>query len=198
MTQDTLRSIADETDGAPSSTATTWPGPRADRPRLELLLPARLQLHAGADRRQVPPDHRRSSGAASTCAHARGIGRSRPRRSRAPKRDAGRAEASPAGARLDRHVGAGREICADMGRHGAGEAGKTRVTLIWEPLPQPAGVRRDQPQPGRVSLIAADPKGISYSAGGPRTPRSRRQRRRPPVPPHPRRAAATHVRRAAW
>ena len=37
--------------------------------------------------------------------------------------------------------------------------GKTRVTLIWEPLPQPPGVRRDQPQPGRVSIIAADQKG---------------------------------------
>src|SRR6185436_14909011 len=37
--------------------------------------------------------------------------------------------------------------------------GKTRVTLIWEPLPQPVGVRRDQPQPGRVSVIAADTKG---------------------------------------
>lgn len=40
-----------------------------------------------------------------------------------------------------------------------GEAGKTRVTLIWEPLPQPAGARRDQPLPGRMSVIAADQKG---------------------------------------
>lgn len=40
-----------------------------------------------------------------------------------------------------------------------GDQGKTRVTLIWEPLPQPPGLRRDQPLPGRVSLIAADPKG---------------------------------------
>jgi hypothetical protein len=40
-----------------------------------------------------------------------------------------------------------------------GEQGKTRVTLIWEPLPQPPGLRRDQPLPGRVSLIAADAKG---------------------------------------
>ena len=40
-----------------------------------------------------------------------------------------------------------------------GEGGKTRVTLLWEPLPQPPGLRRDQPLPGRVSLIAADPKG---------------------------------------
>jgi VWFA-related protein len=37
--------------------------------------------------------------------------------------------------------------------------GKTRVTLIWEPLPSPPGVRREQPQAGRVSVIAADQKG---------------------------------------
>ena len=37
--------------------------------------------------------------------------------------------------------------------------GKTRVTLIWEPLPLSPGARRDQPQPGRVSVLAADQKG---------------------------------------
>jgi len=36
-----------------------------------------------------------------------------------------------------------------------GDEGKTRVTLIWEPLSQPPGARREQPQPGRVSVIAA-------------------------------------------
>ena len=36
-----------------------------------------------------------------------------------------------------------------------GESGKTRVTLLWEPLPQPAGARGIQPDPGGVSLIAA-------------------------------------------
>ena len=41
-----------------------------------------------------------------------------------------------------------------------GEGGKTRVTLIWEPMPaSAAGSARDQPQPGRVSVIAADEKG---------------------------------------
>ncbi|MSO82686.1 MAG: VWA domain-containing protein [Acidobacteria bacterium] len=40
-----------------------------------------------------------------------------------------------------------------------GEQGKTRVTLIWEPLPVSPGARRDQPLPGRVSLIAASAKG---------------------------------------
>jgi hypothetical protein len=40
-----------------------------------------------------------------------------------------------------------------------GDQGKTRVTLIWEPLPQSPGLRRDQPQPGRMSVIAADARG---------------------------------------
>jgi VWFA-related protein len=40
-----------------------------------------------------------------------------------------------------------------------GEAGKTRVTLVWEPLAPPPGARRDQPRPERVSLIAADGNG---------------------------------------
>ena len=38
-----------------------------------------------------------------------------------------------------------------------GENGRTRVTLIWEPLPPGAGGRREQA--GRVSVIAADQKG---------------------------------------
>jgi len=37
-----------------------------------------------------------------------------------------------------------------------GSDGKTRVTLVWEPLAQPASARRDQPQPGRLSVIAAN------------------------------------------
>jgi VWFA-related protein len=38
-----------------------------------------------------------------------------------------------------------------------GESGKTRVTLVWEPLPPSPGVRREQP--GRVSLLAANSAG---------------------------------------
>ena len=38
-----------------------------------------------------------------------------------------------------------------------GDAGRTRVTLIWEPLPQPPGSRREPP--GRMSIIAADAQG---------------------------------------
>ena len=50
-----------------------------------------------------------------------------------------------------------------------GENGKTKVTLVWEPLPQPpgGGARRD-PTPGRVSVIAATEKGDLVYRG--RTP----------------------------
>src|SRR5688572_29313460 len=38
-----------------------------------------------------------------------------------------------------------------------GDNGKTRVTLVWEPLPLSPGVRREQP--GRVALLAANASG---------------------------------------
>jgi VWFA-related protein len=38
-----------------------------------------------------------------------------------------------------------------------GSNGKTRVTLVWEPLPATPGLHREQP--GRVSVLAADQKG---------------------------------------
>jgi VWFA-related protein len=50
-----------------------------------------------------------------------------------------------------------------------GENGKTKVTLVWEPLPQPpgGGARRD-PTAGRMSVIAATEKGDLVYRG--RTP----------------------------
>ncbi|HEY3093504.1 MAG TPA: VWA domain-containing protein [Vicinamibacterales bacterium] len=52
-----------------------------------------------------------------------------------------------------------------------GENGKTRVTLVWEPLPKtPVGNLRSDPAPGRVSLIAATEKGDLVYRG--RTPDS--------------------------
>jgi VWFA-related protein len=50
-----------------------------------------------------------------------------------------------------------------------GENGKTRVTLIWEPLPSQPGVRRDAP--GRVSVLAASEKGdLLFRGRAPETP----------------------------
>src|ERR1051325_9642544 len=42
-----------------------------------------------------------------------------------------------------------------------GQNGKTKVTLVWEPLPKTTGVSnlRSDPAPGRVSIIAATEKG---------------------------------------
>ena len=65
----------------------------ADHPRRERLLPARLQLDAGADRRQVPRDQgAREAAGTSTSARARATGPTPPRTSRArrapPKPDA--------------------------------------------------------------------------------------------------------------
>jgi VWFA-related protein len=49
-----------------------------------------------------------------------------------------------------------------------GENGKTRVTLIWEPLPPAPGVRREQP--GRVALLAANATGdLVYRGTSPDT-----------------------------
>ena len=47
-----------------------------------------------------------------------------------------------------------------------GESGKTQVTLVWEPLPPRAGARGNQPVPGRVSLIAANMNGDLVFRGG--------------------------------
>ena len=44
-----------------------------------------------------------------------------------------------------------------------GENGKTRVTFVWEPIPAPPGVRRDNAT--SVSLIAASPDGETYFNG---------------------------------
>jgi hypothetical protein len=62
-----------------------------------------------------------------------------------------------------------------------GENGKTRVTLIWEPLPsQGASVRREQP--GRVSLLAATAKGDLVFRG--RSPDAALAAAAPPVAPN--------------
>jgi VWFA-related protein len=39
-----------------------------------------------------------------------------------------------------------------------GTNGKTRITLVWEPIPAPTGTTRRE-QPGRVAVIAANPSG---------------------------------------
>jgi hypothetical protein len=59
-------------------------------------------------------------------------------------------------ASISTNVQAGKYVRTWLGTT-RGEDGKTHVSLLWEPLPQVPGTRREQA--GRVSLIAADSKG---------------------------------------
>jgi hypothetical protein len=61
-----------------------------------------------------------------------------------------------------------------------GTNGKTRVTLIWEPLPQQPGGRREQP--GRVSLLAATSSGDLVYRG--RSPDAALAAAAPPAAPN--------------
>jgi hypothetical protein len=65
-----------------------------------------------------------------------------------------------------------------------GTNGKTRVTLVWEPLPQAqtAGARREQPQAGRVSVLAATASGDLVFRG--RAPDAALAAAAPPVAPN--------------
>jgi VWFA-related protein len=44
-----------------------------------------------------------------------------------------------------------------------GDDGRTKVTFIWEPIPPPPGVRREEPK--QVSLVAMSPSGEEYFNG---------------------------------
>jgi VWFA-related protein len=44
-----------------------------------------------------------------------------------------------------------------------GENGKTKITFVWEPIPAPPGIRREAPE--YVAMIAASPDGETYFEG---------------------------------
>ena len=196
MTQDTLRVLSEETDGrAIVNRNTLAAGARADRPRLELLLPARLQLDAGADRRQVPRDQGAREAARRGRARAQGLLGADRRRRRADQRSPTPDVAKPvqtALASIATSVQAGKYVRTWVGTE-RGENGKTRVTLIWEPLPQVPGARRDHSRP-RVAAGGDDAPAISCSAAA-RLTRRWRPRRRPrrPTTPEPCRPLAVRA-----
>ena len=163
MTQDTLRSIADETDGAGDrQPERPGAGPGADRARLELLLPDGLQLDAGA----APT----ASSTRSPCAlKRRGVDvRARKGYWALTAEDITRANrvtpetpkpVQQALASIATSVQAG-QVRADVGRHGARRSRARRASRSsGSRCRRRRCARRDQPQPGRVSVIAADPKG---------------------------------------
>ena len=61
-----------------------------------------------------------------------------------------------------------------------GANGKTRVTLVWEPLPATPGLKREQP--GRVAVLAADQKGDLVFRG--RSPEAALAAAAPPSSPN--------------
>ena len=161
MTQDTLRSIADETDGrAIVNRNDLAPG------LAQIVRDSSYYYLVGYNSTQAPSDgkfheitvrvRRRGLDIRSRKGYwaltAEEITRANRVTPETPK------PVQQALASIATSVQAGKYVRTSVGT-ARGDAGKTRVTLIWEPLPQPAGARRDQPLPGRVSLIAADPKG---------------------------------------
>ena len=141
-------------------------GSGADRARLELLLPAGLQLDAGADRRQVPRDQGAAEAARLDVRARKGYwalhGR---RKSSAPtRRRSQRRRSRSAGARLDLRRAVQAAGRADWLGTARGEKGKTRVTFVWEPLPPTPGQRGAISRSRRVSLLAAVPRAIRSSA----------------------------------
>ena len=142
------------------------------------LLSDRLHLRAGTGRRQVPSDQgaverRGEETRAAGARPARLLGRDDRGRQEGREGDGpDRARFGQAGAPgvvVDcRAVQAGKYVRTWLGTQ-RGENGKTKVTLVWEPLPKtPVGNLRNDPTPGRVSLIAATEKGDLVYRG--RTP----------------------------
>ena len=159
---DTLPTLADNTDGrAIVNRNDLADRHEADHAGLERLLPARLHVDAGADRRQVPRDQGEREAARRRRARAQGLlgadrggsgARERRRRSRAAAGGHHRAELrspSPVAAVPARFwIGTAR-----------GENGQTRVTFAWEPVAPAAGRSGRHRQPGhahRADRIVAD------------------------------------------
>ena len=161
MTQDTLRSIADETDGrAIVNQNDLAPG------LAQIVRDSSYYYLVGYNSAQAPQDGKFHE--ITVRVKRRGVDvRSRKGYWALTAEEITKAERvtpetpkpiQQALASIATSVQAGKYVRTWVGT-ARGEAGKTRVTLIWEPLPQPAGARRDQPLPGRMSVIAADQKG---------------------------------------
>ena len=142
---------------APSSIATIWRGDEADCPRLERLLPGRLQ-HPGAEdgkfheikvrvkRPGVQVRARKGYWAYSADDLKRAVAGPKP----GPPAAVTKALAAIAPLTNRRFV-------RTWIGNDKGDEGRTKVTLVWEPLPPTPGMKRDEPR--RVTVLATSPTG---------------------------------------
>ena len=211
-TMDTLRMLAEQ-HRRPRDRQPQRPRDRheADHARLERLLPARLQLVAGADRRQVPRDQGAREAARRAGARAQGLlGAHASRMRRARWRRRSRRPPKPVEAALAAAVA--RPSRASVVRTwigtSRGENGKTRVTFVWEPLPKAPGDRAargagarvaDGGRARRLAVLPRQGAGRRRSVGGTGGGAGRRRRgtAAPAAAPRRRRSASPSTRSPA-
>ena len=150
----------------------------ADRPRHERVLPARVQLDPGAVGRQVPRDQGAGEAAGHPGARAErvlGADGQDVARALAPRAEPPKA-VDNALASISVPAAAHNTIRTWIGTS-RGANGKTKVTLVWEPMPRVAGDRDARSEaPARVMVTAVGPDGAPYFRG--RVPEGRLPRRR--------------------
>jgi VWFA-related protein len=169
---DTLRSIADQTDGRAivgrndvakglaqamqDSTAYYLIGyTSAQAPVDGKFHQIKVQLSAAARKRGLQVRARRGYWAATT----EDVKKAEKATTTGPAVSEAAKPVMAALASIAVSVQAGKYVRTWLGTQ-RGENGKTKVTLVWEPLPKtPVGNLRSDPAPGRVSLIAATEKG---------------------------------------
>jgi hypothetical protein len=167
MTQDTLRILADETDGRAIVNQNDL-----DKGLRQIVSDSSVYYLIGYNSSQAPQDgkfheikvrvkrsgvqvrHRKGYWALTAEETARALAPSAPE----PPREFETALASI----TPRPAAQASSIRTWIGT-ARGENGKTRVTFVWEPAPPPPGVRRDEA--ARVSVTAMAPDGSAYFRG---------------------------------
>jgi VWFA-related protein len=158
-TQDTLRQLAEETDGRAIVNRNTLGAGLAQMVQdssFYYLIGYTTQAATDSKFHEIKVRVKRSG---TTVRARRGywaLSAADVARALSPARPSGPNPAQLALASIATNVQAARWIRTWIGTE-RGANGKTRVTLTWEPLPVQQGVRREQA--GRVEVIAADAKG---------------------------------------
>ena len=167
ITQDTLRTLADETDGRAIVNQNDL-----DKGLRQIVSDSSVYYLIGYNSSQAPQDgkfheikvkikrpgvqvrHRKGYWALTAEETARALAPPTP----APPKDFETALAS-----ITPRPAAQAEAVRTWLGTSRGENGKTRITFVWEPAPPPPGVRRDEA--ARVSVTAMAPDGSAYFRG---------------------------------